>query len=190
MNLQAEMISLPEFRAYAASFPDMLPRTTALEQRIRIGTGFHGKWYQSQREHMLGWLVGQECRERKNGKDPRRVSASGMWNRLKCSPLMFWLAEGAQVSYAVLDEAERAAVAASEIRPTDGDPHGRMMRGPLSWTVIAHSLRGNADPVGPVQADAASFPAFERLIARNAGYRPLREWLVESAHASAPEGAT
>ncbi|KKL80279.1 hypothetical protein LCGC14_2006340 [marine sediment metagenome] len=175
---QSALINLPEFRSYVASFPENPPRTIALEQKIEIGTGFHGKWYRSQREHMLGWLLVQECRERKNGKDPHDASAQGMWSRLKCSPLMFWVAEGAQVLGGVLDEAERAASAASAIRPTDGDPHGKMMRGPLPWSVIAKALRSSPRPVSPEQTDAEAVPAFERLISKNASYRSLRNWLV------------
>ena len=123
-------------------------------------------------------MVVQECQARKQEKDPSAVSAKGMWNRLKCSPSMFWLAECVGVPREVLDEAERAAVAASEINPKDGEPHGKMMREVLPWHVIADALASNARAVTPEKADEDAIPAFERLIARNATYRHLREWLA------------
>lgn len=190
MTFRSDVISLPEFRAYATGFADRPKRTTALEDRIEIGTGFHGKWYRSQREHMLGWLLVQECRERKNGNDPRKVSAKGMWGRLKCSPLMFWVAEEAKVPDSLLDDAEAAAVAASQVTPTDGDPHGAMLRVPLPWRVISTALRDNAHPVTLEQADAAAIPAFERLVAKNASYRDLRNFLVTSTWAMPSQEAS
>ncbi len=36
---------------YIANYPEKPSRTVALEQAIQIGTGFHGKWYRSQKEH-------------------------------------------------------------------------------------------------------------------------------------------
>jgi hypothetical protein len=39
------MISLSDLVAHIAAYPELPPTTTALEQRIRIGTDFHGKWY-------------------------------------------------------------------------------------------------------------------------------------------------
>lgn len=178
MNAPFGAISLSRLKAVMATFDDRPPRTTALEQRIRIGTGFHGKWYSSQREHNLGWIVVQECQARKQGQEPNEVCASGMWNRLKCSPMMFWLAECAGLPVSVLDEAERAAVAATEINPKDGNPHGKMMRDVLPWNVVAEAIASNASAVTPEMADAQAIPAFERLIAKNAGYRHLTEWLA------------
>lgn len=178
MNDLSDMISLSRLKACVASSESRPPRTIALEQRILIGSGFHGKWYRSQREHMLGWLLIQECQERKKGNDPSHVSAKGMWSRLKCSPLMFWLAECAGVHRKVLDAAEHMAIAASEINPKDGDPHGKMMREVLPWAVVADAISSNARPVDAEKADEEAIPAFERLIAKNAGYRHLREWLA------------
>jgi hypothetical protein len=171
------MISLPQLKTCIASYPDAPPRTTALEQRIRIGTGFHRKWYRSQKEHMLGWMVVQECQARRTGKDPADIDAKGMWNRLKCSPAMFWLGECAGVSEQILANAERVAAEAADINPMDGDPHGKMMRSVLSWDVIADAIRLNPPQVSDETAKADARQAFDRLTQRNSSYRALREWL-------------
>ena len=73
-------------------------------------------------------MVVQECQERKKGNDPLAVDAKGMWGRLKCSPLMFWLAECSGVSGDTLVRAQEMAVASARINDKDGDPHGKMMR--------------------------------------------------------------
>lgn len=171
------MISIPALRCYAAVYPDTPPRTFALEQHIRIGTGFHNKWYGSQREHMLGWLVVQECQARMTGKNPSSVDARGMWGRLKCSPLMFWLAESAGVESSILDRAEAAAIAATRINPRDGNPHGTMMREVLPWDFIEAAISSGADPISPEQAEEISRAAFNRLTSKVATYRRHRDWL-------------
>lgn len=122
------MISISQLKSHVTAYPAVPALTTALEQRIQIGTGFHNKWYNSQRDHMLGWIVVQECQARRNGKNPEAVDAKGMWSRLKCSPMMFWLAECAGVSSKQLEQAAQQAGAATLINPKDGDPHGSMMR--------------------------------------------------------------
>ena len=117
------MISPTQLEVHLAVYPNASQRTTALELRIQIGTGFHGKWYRSQRERMLGWMVVQECQERKKGNDPLAVDAKGMWGRLKCGPLMCWLAECSSVSDDILVRAQEMVVAAARINDNDADPH-------------------------------------------------------------------
>ena len=43
-----------ELMCYVVSFEERPHRTTELENEIKIGTGFHNKWYRSQKEHWLG----------------------------------------------------------------------------------------------------------------------------------------
>ncbi len=169
------MISIAQLTSYVAAFDEAPARTTKLKQRIRIGTGFHNKWYRSQHEHLLGWLVVQEAQARKNGADPATVDTRAMWNRLKCSPLMFWLAEAAGVSDERLAEAERAAEAAAQVTPKDGDPHGRLMRKALPWDAVAAAIL-SSHAAARVAADADARLAFDRLTSMVPAYRPLREW--------------
>lgn len=46
-----------------------LPGTDALQEQIKIGVGYHNKWYRSQKEHWLGWIVFQEHKSRSNKRD-------------------------------------------------------------------------------------------------------------------------
>jgi|GEM_PF-2367540 len=170
-------INITTLKGKIVSFESRPPRTTELEKRIKIGSGFHNKWYRSQRDHMLGWMVVQECQARKAGNDPAMVDAQGMWNRLKCSPLMFWLAESGGVSSDALSEAETQAVKAAELNPKDGDPHGSMMRSVLPWSLVAAAISAQPFHNWDENADQKAEEAFQRLIAKNAAYRPLAQWL-------------
>lgn len=172
------MISITQLKALMAAYPDHPPRTTALERRIGIGAGFHGKWYRSQREHLLGWIVVQECQARMNGKDPLLVDAKGMWGRLKCSPAMFWLAECAGVPDPLLTRAEQQAVAATRINSMDGDPHGKFMREVLPWDIVKNAMHLGSIPSNAEQADIAAQEAFDRLTSRVSSYRRHREWIT------------
>ncbi|WP_224825409.1 hypothetical protein [Cognatishimia sp. MH4019] len=170
-------IDITTLKRMVFSFESHPPRTADLEKRIKIGSAFHNKWYKSQRDHMLGWMVVQECQARKSGNHPTMVDAQGMWNRLKCSPLMFWLAECGGVSNDVLCQAEIHAVRAAELNPKDGDPHGAMMRTVLPWTLVATAISAQPLHQWDDNADQAAEEAFQRLIAKNAAYRPLAQWL-------------
>tara|TARA_R100000365_G_C2748234_1_gene79277 strand:+ start:3197 stop:3718 length:522 start_codon:yes stop_codon:yes gene_type:complete len=148
-------------------------RTKALEQRIKIGSGFHNKWYASQKEHWLGWLAGKEAQAHQSSKDPAALPAKAIWSHLKCSPMMFWLAEVAGVEEIHLDAAERAAIGAAKINPKDGLPHGTMMRAALPWTSIEEGILRQPIAVSSLVAQELSRAALERLIAKNSQYRHL-----------------
>ncbi|HIE55353.1 MAG TPA: hypothetical protein EYP90_09275, partial [Chromatiaceae bacterium] len=105
-------MTLEQLLQHVAAYQDHPSRTTALEQQIRIGTGFHHKWYRSQREHWLGWLIAKQCEARRDGRREEDCLARTVWNRLKCSPMMFWLADAAGVDAKILTRAEQAAEAA------------------------------------------------------------------------------
>ncbi len=180
-------ISISELIGHMEAYPEAPPRTTELEQRIRIGTGFHNKWYRSQKDHLLGWMVVQECQARKRGVDPANVDAKGMWGRLKCSPAMFWLAECARVPDNVLAKAERAAMAAAAINPMDGDPHGKMMREVLPWSVLAAAIANGPGPAPLDEAVGSANEAFQRLTGKVHAYRHLREWAAGFLPASDDE---
>jgi hypothetical protein len=172
-----QMISIQDLKAHIADLDPAPPRTRALEERIGIGAGFHDKWYRSQKEHMLGWLVVQEAQARMKDEEPSRVDARGMWSRLKCSPMMFWLAEAGGVSESHLDEAEKAAEAAAMINPKDGEPHGKLMRAVLPWEVVAEAIRARGDRVKPAEAEEAASVAFDRLTSMVPAYRKHRRWI-------------
>ena len=175
--MEAPTLSLSQVKRYVAGYLAALPRTLALEQRIKIGTGFHGKWYRSQKEHQLGWIVFQECAARKKNLDPDTVPASGMWSRLKCSPSMFWYAEAVGVAPAILDAAEAAAERAAAINPKDGNPHGKLMREVLPWNLIAQSMLDGPEPPSAQQAASLGLDAFDRLTELRSEYRKWSRFL-------------
>ena len=180
------MLSLTELKRHIAAYPAFPPRTYALEQRIRIGVGFHEKWYRSQKEHQLGWLIVQECQERRKDNDPGNVSPRKMWNRLNCSPSMYWYAEVSGVAPQLLDAAEEAAKRAAETqlaegkKPQDGPPHGKLMKQVLPWEIIEEAVLSCRTTVSVAEAEAMALEAFERLVdhPRNkSNYGQLRDYL-------------
>lgn len=172
MGNRIGILSQVELKRFVAAAPPWPPRTTALEQRIRIGTGFHGKWYRSQQEHWLGWLAFQDARAEQSGKNPHELPASAIWNRLKCSPMMYWLAEVSGVSPATLVAAEAAAIRATEINPVDGNPHGRLMREILPWDCIVVALSAGPARLPEAEAKASGLAALQRLASLRSEFRP------------------
>ena len=166
------MLSQTELKHLIAGFPDELPRTRALEQRIRIGTGFHGKWYRSQREHWLGWIALAEQAQRAKGEDPNGVAAKKRWSNLGCAPMMFWLAEAAGVFDAALSQAERNAETAADASRVDGPAHGKAIRAAIAWTEIEARLSCLPRPNERARsaAEATSEAARARLVAFNPKY--------------------
>ncbi|AML52828.1 hypothetical protein [Falsihalocynthiibacter arcticus] len=165
------MITQSDLKQFIACFEPAPPRTTALEQKIKIGTGYHGKWYRSQREHWLGWMFYQDAKAHEKGKDPGVLPAKPVWNRLKCSPSMFWLAEASGVSSSLLDAAEDAAIRATLINPKDGNPHGRLMREVLPWGVIDDALFAGVAKLPIDETDYFALQAFERLASLRSEFR-------------------
>ncbi|WP_380057514.1 hypothetical protein ACFE33_04555 [Falsihalocynthiibacter sp. SS001] len=172
------MIAHSDLIRYFSAYPETPPRTTALEQKIKIGVGFHNKWYRSQKEHWLGWMFAKDCELRSQRKDPTNIDAQVRWRNVMCSPAMFWIAECASVSFEQLDEAENAAILASAQNPKDGHPHGRMMREVLPWNTIEAAMITGPQPVGDEQAQAMARVAFERLCEKRSEFRKLRQWAV------------
>ncbi len=164
-------MTIDDLIRYVAASSAKLRRTTDLEQKIRIGTGFHGKWYRSQREHWLGWLIYQQCEASRKGVDFTNHFAQPTWNRLKCSPAMFWMAEAACVESSVLDEAEAAAIEATKLNPKDGNPHGRMMRTSLPWHLVEDAFLVNVTSLPEKDARCSADEAFDRLMALRPEFR-------------------
>ena len=156
-------ISQSALKNYVAAYPATPPRVAALEQRIQIGTGFHRKWYRSQREHWLGWLEYQDRKALGAGQNPNHLHAKAVWNRLKCSPMMFWLAECAGVSPKLLGQAEEAAVEATRLNPKDGNPHGRLILTVLPWPIVEKAIGSGPTAASPSQGQDEAELAFGHL---------------------------
>lgn len=166
-----------DLKRYFAAYPAQPPRTTALEQQIKIGTGFHNKWYRSQREHWLGWLVAKDCEAHAKGQDPAMINAKPRWQHLMCSPAMYWVAECAGVHEDRLRHAEAMAIEAARIRGKDGHPHGTMMRKALPWDVIQSAIMAGLGMASNEHAERDAMAAFDRLCEKRSEFRKLRKHL-------------
>lgn len=170
------MLSQIDLRDRIAGFDAFLPRTDALERRIRIGVGYHGKWYRSQREHWLGWIAVKAREAEGRGEDPATVAAGARWSGLNCIPMMFWLAEAAGVAPTALDRAEAAAVEAAAAKGVDCPQHGKAMRAALPWAMVERALLGSPPPDAADRAAAADAAdeALERLASLRSDFRRFR----------------
>lgn len=153
-------IDLYKLRCLVASFPAEPARTKSLEQKIQIGTGFHNKWYRSQKEHWLGWLA---AKARENKLDEKNFDPQRIWSGLKCSPMLFWMAEVAGAAPPVLDELELVSIEAAKVKPKDGNPHGVAFRKILPWPRLEELLLGASDHLAVDLAIRMGDEALERL---------------------------
>lgn len=170
-------LSQAELKRYIASFEEFPPRTAELQRQIGIGVGYHRAWYRSFKECWLGWLTAKDCELRKEDLNPSRAAAETRWNHLLNSPLMFWVAESANMSDQFLVAAKAAAEAAAEENPRSGHPHGRYMRQALPWSDVEQAILSCPEPVALEDAEHASLLAFRRLCERRSEFKKLERWL-------------
>lgn len=171
-------VTQSQLKRIIAAAPANLPRTDALQQRIKIGVGFHNKWYRSQKEHWLGWIVFQELTARQKQREVSEILAKERWAGLNCIPMMFWLAETVGIDVQTLDLVEKVADAESLKKPCDCPQHGKAMRQVLPWEKIETALLTMPESVQAV-ADRAGMDAFERLASLRSKYRSLLVVRVE-----------
>ncbi len=167
------MLSQNDLKQIITACPGHLPRTDALEQRIQIGVGFHNKWYRSQKEHWLGWIVFQEYKAQMSQRELSSIPAKERWRGLNCIPMMFWLAEAAGVHTDLLAEAEAIAEMEAVAKTFDCPQHGKAMRKVLPWPILETAL-SIAPKSSEIVATQAGREAYERLAARKSKYRRLR----------------
>lgn len=90
------------------------PLHKRLEQALQEGVGYGNAWYNSQKEHWLGWLAeydGPGAYGRQTGKSR---DARYIYNHIQCAPMLFWLAEAIEIPANTLEQAFNAVVAAPE----------------------------------------------------------------------------
>jgi hypothetical protein len=105
----------------------MTPR--GLMQRIRATNLYQRKlaalnlwnpdavWYQSQKEHWLGWLAEYDGPAAYNRKTYGGRSDEYVYNHINCPPMLLYLAEAAGVPRSRLSAAVRSALAAPGTQP-------------------------------------------------------------------------
>jgi len=156
---------------YIAGYPATPPRTIALEQEIRIGTGFHGKWYRSQKEHWLGYVGYKRALWATQGKNYDMEKAKSNWRRTHCFPLLFWLAECAGVDSDLLERAEVAARTVATVIGSDHPSHGKAAREELPWLVVQRAILSKEPELELAEARSASDVAYTRLASLRADCR-------------------
>ena len=88
------------------------PLHKRLEQALQEGLGFGNAWYNSQKEHWLGWLAeydgpGAYGRQTRQPRDAQYI-----YNHIQCAPMLFWLAEAVTIPEDTLEQAFIAVLAA------------------------------------------------------------------------------
>jgi hypothetical protein len=68
-------------------------------------------WYESQKEHWIGWLGDYDGPGYYGRKNPKR-SAEFVYNHINCSPMVLWLGEASGVAKKDVAKAKRAALRA------------------------------------------------------------------------------
>lgn len=114
------------FRSVLKSLPEHLPVSDAMSD-------YANSWYDSQREHMLGWFaaqgtrgVGSYTRQKPNW------SARTTYNRLLCPGAVIWIAEALGVNDELVKRAAEEAQAEPNYRRRCG-----MIRKHIPWEMIA-----------------------------------------------------
>jgi hypothetical protein len=148
---------------YIAGYPETPPRTVTLEQEIRIGTGFHGKWYRSQKEHWLGYVGYKRALWATQGKNYNLEKAKSHWSRTHCFPMLFWLAECAGVGSDDLGRAEVAAQRVASAIASDHPSHGKAAREVLPWSLVEQAILSKEPELDLATARSASDDAYTRL---------------------------
>jgi hypothetical protein len=148
---------------HIAGYPETPPRTIALEQKIRIGTGFHGKWYGSQKEHWLGYVGYKRALWAAQGKNYDLEKAKSHWSRTHCFPMLFWLAECAGVDSDTLRRAEVAARRVASVIGSDHPSHGKAAREVLPWSLVEQAILSKEPELDLPTARSASDKAYTRL---------------------------
>jgi hypothetical protein len=111
------------------------PFTPILKNKI----GFTRKtWYRHQKEHWQGWLceyAGSGAYGRKSGQR----DAAFVYNHIRCTPMLMWLAEAAGVPRARLMRALAAAA-----RGSSAASQCAALRREIPWLVVEESIRRRA----------------------------------------------
>lgn len=126
-------------RRKIASLQAKPPITTSFEAALaKQGTwSTDGVWYQSQKEHWLGWLAeyngpGFYGRKTESGR-----SAEFAYNHIVCPPMVLWLGEASGVAKPIVTSAKRAALSA----PNSLQSKSAAIRKMVGWAIIEEALK-------------------------------------------------
>jgi hypothetical protein len=112
--------------------------TESLERELRR-PGHRAPWYETQQEHLLGWL-----REYDGpgyyGRANWDRSAEFVYNHFNCAPGLLWIAEAAGAPRALLLKAKRAVLAAGPRNPAQS----AAVRQVFPWALVEALLNGES----------------------------------------------
>ena len=121
-----------------------LPRCSALEAAIRVGVGYGGATYWSQRGHWQEWLSNYDS----PGPFGRRVDhgrdMGGIYRRIACPPMLFWLAEAVGVAETPLDIAFRDVLD----QPAHPTSRCAALRRVIPWSAIEIAMASQVSEFG------------------------------------------
>lgn len=95
-----------------------------------------GVWYESQKEHWLGWLEEYDGPGFYGRKTHGGRTAEFVYNHINCPPMLLWLAEAAGVPKKSLLAAKRSALAG----PAKRGSHCGLIRKAIPWAVVEECL--------------------------------------------------
>ena len=116
---------------------DILDLLVAISRMKEDTRAVSTKWYESQKEHWVGWLFEYLTPGAYSRKATEQRSAKLIYNRVVCPDLLLYLAAGSGVPPNTVRRAKSAARAAG---PTQMAQAGAV-RQIIPWQTVLHALR-------------------------------------------------
>ncbi len=125
MDTMPESISIAEFRRAIERLPSDQPRSQP------------GVWYQTQKEHWLGWLHEYEGPGAYGRKPNQSRDAKFAYNHIVCPEMLLWLIQAAGVKQELVTAAQNAAATGTTMMQSAG-----AIRKQVSWSEVSAALGG------------------------------------------------
>jgi len=126
---------LKEFRMNEAlDIRDLLVAISRIPEGRRMKSD--SVWYESQKEHWIGWLLGYQGPGAYGRKRHDVSDAKSVYNRLVCPEMLLYLAKGSGVSAKLMREASKAE------RKAGPTPMAKCkaVRAHVPWSVVLQAL--------------------------------------------------
>lgn len=146
-----------QLRGNIKRLPANTPKHKALEQALCEGVGFGNAWYNSQKEHWLGWLDEYDGPGAYGRQTDKPRTAQYAYNHIQCAPMLFWLADALVFAEETLDDAFDAVLAA----PKRNASQCAALRTVISWPEVHRHLIKAPKP--NVLSDIFGAPTLKRL---------------------------
>jgi hypothetical protein len=137
MHAWREGMSPKTLRRHIQRLSPAGPVAETLAKTRRKGKAPKKTWYQTQKEHWLGWLGEYDGPGAYGRLSNRDRTAEFVYNHIRCPPMLMWLAEASRVRKTLIREALKGATAAG----TDSAACARIRRS-IPWSEIEAKLGG------------------------------------------------